>query len=46
MAMPDVQNPINTYGWLKKAVYLWADRDDPEFVNQIPNFINFAENAI
>lgn len=22
---------------------LWADRDDPEFVNQIPNFINFAE---
>lgn len=46
MAMPDVQNPINTYGWLKKAVSLWADRDDPEFVNQIPNFINFAEKEI
>ena len=46
MAMPDVQNPINTYGWLKKAVSLWADRDDDEFVNQIPNFINFAEKEI
>lgn len=46
MAMPDVQYPINTYGWLKKAVALWADRDDDEFVNQIPNFINFAEKEI
>lgn len=46
MAMPDVQYPINTYGWLKKAVSLWADRDDDEFVNQIPNFINFAEKEI
>lgn len=46
MAMPDVQYPINTYGWLKKAVSLWADRDDDEFVNQIPNFINFAQKEI
>jgi hypothetical protein len=46
MAMPDVQYPINTYGWLKKAVSLWADRDDGEFVDQIPNFINFAEKEI
>lgn len=46
MSMPDVQYPINTYGWLKKAVALWADRDDDEFVNQIPNFINFAEKEI
>lgn len=46
MSMPDVQYPINTYGWLKKAVSLWADRDDDEFVNQIPNFINFAEKEI
>lgn len=44
--LPDVQYPINTYGWLKKAVSLWADRDDDEFVNQIPNFINFAEKEI
>lgn len=44
--MPEVAYPINTYGWLKKAVSLWADRDDPEFVNQIPNFINFAEKEI
>lgn len=46
MAMPEVAYPINTYGWLKKAVSLWADRDDDEFVNQIPNFINFAEKEI
>lgn len=46
MAMPNVQYPINTYGWLKQAVSLWADRDDDEFVNQIPNFVNFAEKEI
>ena len=39
MALPKVDFPISTYGGLKKAVQLWADRDDPEFVNQIPNFI-------
>lgn len=46
MSVPDVQFPINSYGWLKKAVALWIDRDDDEFVKQIPNFINFAEKEI
>lgn len=46
MGMPDVTAPITTYGDLKKAVQLWADRDDEEFVNQIPNFISFAQKEI
>lgn len=46
MAMPNVPSQIRTYGDLKNAVALWADRDDDEFVNQIPNFINFAEKEI
>lgn len=46
MAMPDVNNPISTYEDLKEAVQLWIDRDDEEFVGQVPNFINFAEKEI
>jgi len=46
MAMPTVPSQIRTYGDLKNAVALWIDRDDDEFVNQIPNFINFAEKEI
>lgn len=46
MAMPDVKYPIRTYRGLKEAVSLWMDRDDDEFVNQIPNFINFGEKEI
>lgn len=46
MAMPNVPSQIRTYGDLKAAVALWIDRDDDEFVNQIPNFINFAEKEI
>ncbi|WP_369136412.1 phage adaptor protein [Klebsiella variicola] len=44
--LPKVNSPIQNYGDLKKAVQLWADRDDDEFVDQIPNFINFAEKEI
>lgn len=43
ISMPDVPYPINSYGTLKQAVMLWADRDDQEFINQIPNFIDFAQ---
>lgn len=46
MAMPQVDYPITTYGGLKKAVSLWSDRDDPEFVDQIPNFIDFGQKEI
>lgn len=46
MAMPNVPSQIRNYGDLKAAVALWIDRDDDEFVNQIPNFINFAEKEI
>lgn len=46
MALPNVPAQIRTYGDLKNAVGLWIDRDDDEFVNQIPNFINFAEKEI
>lgn len=46
MPMPKVDFPISTYGGLKKAVSLWADRDDPEFVEQIPNFIDFGQKEI
>lgn len=38
--------PIQTYSNLKDAVAEWIDRDDDEFINQIPNFINFAEKEI
>lgn len=40
--MPIAPYPIDNYGGLKQAVQLWADRDDSEFVNQIPNFIAFS----
>lgn len=46
MPMPNVPAQIKTYGDLKNAVSLWMNRDDDEFVNQIPNFINFAEKEI
>lgn len=45
-SMPKVPAQIKSYGDLKKAVALWIDRDDPEFVDQIPTFINFAEKEI
>lgn len=41
--IPTVPYPINTYGSLKQAIQLWCDRDDAEFCNQIPNFIDFAQ---
>lgn len=44
--MPNVPKEIKTYGDLKNAVSLWMDRDDDEFISQIPNFINFAEKEI
>lgn len=46
MAVPNTPYPIGNYGDLKKAVAEWADRDDSEFVDQIPNFINFAEKEL
>ncbi|MFW3387871.1 phage adaptor protein [Kocuria sp. CPCC 205274] len=33
-------------GDLKKAISLWSNRDDPEFLDQCHNFINFAEKDI
>lgn len=45
-AMPDVAYPIENYGQLKQSVQLWFDRDDNEFVSQIPNFIDFAQKEI
>ncbi|EPT9873093.1 phage adaptor protein [Escherichia coli] len=42
VTMPVAPFPINTFGGMKEAVQLWADRDDEEFVNQIPNFITFS----
>lgn len=44
--MPNATYPITDYDSLCKAVQLWADRDDDEFVNQIPNFIDFAQKEI
>lgn len=41
--MPNVPYPIDDYDKLKQAIQLWCDRDDTEFVNQIPNFIDFAQ---
>lgn len=46
MAVPKTNSPIVTYGDLKSAVQEWLDRDDSETVNQIPNFINFAEKEL
>lgn len=45
-AMPVVKNPIRNYGDLKEAVSLWMDRDDDEFVKQIPNFIDFGQKEL
>ncbi|WP_281080291.1 phage adaptor protein [Klebsiella quasivariicola] len=42
-AMPTIGQRIDTYQELVEAVQLWADRDDDEFVNEIPVFIDFAE---
>jgi hypothetical protein len=46
MAFPSLPTQIKTMGDLKKALALWADRDDPEFLDQCHNFINFAEKDI
>lgn len=46
MAFPSLPTQIQTMGDLKKALALWADRDDPEFLDQCHNFINFAEKDI
>lgn len=46
MAFPSLPTQIKTMGDLKKAIALWADRDDPEFLDQCHNFINFAEKDI
>lgn len=46
MSMPVVSYPISDYEDLQEAVQLWADRDDQEFINQIPNFIDFAQKEI
>lgn len=46
MALPTLDTQIETMGDLKKAISLWADRDDPEFNSQLHNFINMAEKDI
>lgn len=46
MALQLLNKQIETMGDLKKAISLWADRDDDEFNNSIVNFINFAEKDI
>lgn len=46
ISMPDVGYPINSYSDLQNAIMLWADRDDEEFIRQIPNFIDFAQKDI
>lgn len=46
MALPSLPTQINNMGSLKSAVSLWSNRDDPEFMDQIHNFINFAEKDI
>lgn len=38
--------PIDSYQDLQNAIIEWADRDDSEFVNQVPNFIDFAQKEI
>lgn len=44
--MPVVGQRIDTYGELVNAVQLWADRDDDEFVQEIPVFIDFAQREL
>lgn len=46
MALPSLPTQIETMGDLKKAISLWSNRDDPEFLDQMHNFINFAEKDI
>ena len=46
VAIPNVPYPIDDYAKLIQNVQLWCDRDDEEFVNQIPNFIDFAQKDI
>lgn len=38
--------PISNYGDLKELVQSWSDRDDDEFCEQIPNFVDFAQKEI
>lgn len=45
-AMPVIGQRIDTYGELKEAIQLWCDRDDDEFVNEIPVFVDFAQRQI
>lgn len=45
-SMPIVGQRIDTYGELKNAIQLWCDRDDDEFVNEIPVFVDFAQREI
>lgn len=45
-AIPTPKSPISDYNGLVQAVQLWCDRDDDEFCNQIPNFIDFAQHEI
>lgn len=44
--MPVIGERIDTYGELKQAVQLWADRDDAEFCDEIPVFIDFAQREL
>lgn len=44
--IPNTPYPIATYNDLKNAVAEYMDRDDSEFINQIPNFIDFAQKAV
>lgn len=46
MAMPSIGQRIDTYGELKEAIQLWCDRDDDEFVSEIPTFIDMAQRQI
>lgn len=44
--IPTTPYPIATYNDLKTAVAEYMDRDDTEFLNQIPNFIDFAQKGV
>lgn len=44
--MPDTPYPISSYDDLITAIQETMDRDDAEFINQIPNFIDFAQKDI
>ena len=46
MSLPTLATQIENMGDLKKAISLWSDRDDPEFNDNLHNFINFAEKDI